>query len=194
MRYLILALPLASLGGCASTGDVRGLADRTGVFVTSLHQGTSDFLDRQNELNADNAARLDQLVATGAPHIAAVRQQHVAWQDAGDETRLKTFDAASARSADEIVAGLASRSITPTRISASALAGYASASDALARVASKPKPFAAMRELAEFGQSIMDEYGKLKDAAAKDAAATVTATKQVDTSTAAKGNAAATPN
>ena len=180
MRCLILSAALLS-AGCASTPQVRDLADRTGLFVTSLQGGTGEFVELQSRLNAGNAARLDRLVALGSPDRANARQQRVAWTDAGNMTRLATHDAASEVSAEEIVAGLELNATTAARPTAPALEGYGKSLKALADVSTKPKSTLALRELLEFGREVYGKYGELQEKADKAAESTAPAAAAVDT-------------
>jgi len=166
--------------GCASTPEVRGLADKTGHFVSSLQSGTNDFIESQNRLNGQNAARLDHLVALQSPARAAVRQQRLAWTDAGDRVRLSMEDAAIARSAEDIIAGLETKATSSPEVSAPS---YEKTLKALADVAAKPKATVALRELIGFGQEVYAKYGELQEKAKKDAEATDPASNATDKKT-----------
>lgn len=191
MRAILLVGALALLGGCASTTTVRGLADKTGTFVSSLSAGTSDFLENQNRLNAENAQRLDKMVTDGSADRANVRQQRLAWVDSGDTARIATYDAATARLAEDIIAGMDVKAMAPLTVSATALVGYSATQKALADVAAKPKPGVALRELITFGSDVASTYGDLKDKATKAAEASQTAATTADANAAT--SAATTP-
>lgn len=168
MRAFVLAATTLGLSACASTPQVRGLADKTGVFVSSLQSGMSEFIENQNRLNALNAQRLDQLVANGSQDRANVRQQRLAWTDAGDGTRLANHDAATRRTAEQIVDGVETKVTASARLGSGPAEAYAATQKALAEVAAKPKTGVAMRELIAFGQEIFDKYNELEESAKKD--------------------------
>lgn len=191
MRKMIFVVASLGLSACASTPQVRGLADKTGVFVSSLQSGTSGFIEKQNRLNALNAQRLDKLAADGNQDRANVRQQRLAWTDAGDTTRLATHDAANRRTAEVIVGSLETKATASARLGSGPAEAYAATQKALAEVATKPKTGVALRELITFGQAIFEKYNELEEAAKEDAESTDEAAEAADASAAA--GAATTP-
>ena len=172
MRIVFLSVATLGLAACASTPQVRGLANNTGTFVSSLQIGTEQFIKNQNQHNALNAERLNQFVANGSQDRANVRQQQLAWTGAGDTIRLATYDAATRHTAEEIISEITAQ----TRVQAPAFApldstpigGYEATKKALAEVATKPKASLAQREFIIFGSVIFDTMNTLSETAKKD--------------------------
>ena len=185
--FIPLIVLLAS--GCASTPEVRGLADKTGLFVTSVNAGTAEFIESQNRLNQANAARLDRLVLTASPDRSNVRQHRLAWTDAGQSDRLALLESATARDADDIVAGLTVKRTSAARVAGGAAEGYAKSLKSLAETAAKPKASAALRELLAFGQDVYTKYGELKKEAQDAAESTEQEAAAVDSQTQASATA-----
>jgi hypothetical protein len=181
------------LCACASTPAVRTLASNTGVFVQSLTDGTSDFVQAQNRLNAQNEARLVRLDGYGARARAQVRQQRLVWTDMGSSSRLATHDLATQTPATEILAGMTVVQRQPSRIENGTEAGYRATLAALANVSTTPKPFSAIAELLEFGQQVQESYNELRDAAAAAASDAAAASTVADQHGVASGSAATAP-
>jgi hypothetical protein len=192
LRAACLLLASVSLGACASTPAVRTLATNTGVFVQSLTDGTSDFVEAQNRLNAQNEARLVRLDGYGLASRARIRQQRLAWTDMGAGSRLATHDLATRIPAADIVQGLTVVERQPSRIENGTADGYRATRAALADVSATPRPLDAIGELFAFGQQVQESYDKLRDDAAAAAATTADATATADSSAGARAPATTT--
>lgn len=174
LRLLFCLLPAASvLAGCASTPRVRDLASSTGVYVQSLDSGTNDFVAAQNRLNASNQVRLQLLDQRSEGFRTETRQQRFAWIDAGDRQRLSSLDSVTTRTPEAIVADLRAKPLQSASVRATASEGYNATAEALAKVATKPKPLLVLGEFVQFAQAVNESYDKLKKAAEEstDAAA-----------------------
>lgn len=161
---------LAGLSGCASTPEVRTLADQTGVFVTSLSEGTGEFVAAQNRLNSENEEHLQVLGAHAAAARSQVARQRLAWTGAGEATLISTQDAATRPTAEEVVARLSRRDLEPTRIAGEAEEGYAKAAKALAEVGAKPKLEAVLLGLVDYAADVRTSYESLHEEAVKASA------------------------
>jgi hypothetical protein len=178
MRYAIIiaSTGFLALGGCASTPEVRSLAEQSGRYVQSLSDGGDSFIAESNQLNAQDESRLQQMASDTAWLNTQAREQHLAWFDAGDTTRVQDFDQAVSVSADQIVSGMTPVAPTPVSIPP-VKGGYDASIKAMAAVSKKPKSWDQLKELYNFGASVRDAYANLKDAAkqaAADAAAKAT--------------------
>jgi hypothetical protein len=180
LRAATLLLPALSLCACASTPAVRTLASNTGVFVQSLNDGTAEFVDSQNWLNARNENRLARLDSYGERDRAQVRQQRLTWTDMGSRSRVATHDLATGVPANEIVAGMTVIERQPTRIENGTSAGYRTALTTLADVSTAPEPLSLFRELFEYAQQIQESYDTLREAAATAANSAANASAAID--------------
>jgi hypothetical protein len=169
MSFLSLALLAA---GCASTPEVRNLAARTGVFVTSMERGTDDFMAAQNRLNAENEQHLRTLAARGDALKARAAQQRIASTRAGATTLLESRSAATSVTGADIIAQVHPREIQPAAISFES-DGYGKAASGLVEIGRKPGAMALLRSLAAFGGTVVgDVHAGLVEKAKNSAAAT----------------------
>lgn len=168
LRLLFCLLPAANvLAGCASTPRVRDLASTTGVYVQSLDSGTNDFIAAQNRLNASNQARLQLLDQRSEGFRTETRQQRFAWIDAGDRLRLSSLDSVTTRTPEAIVADLHAKPLQPASVRSAAGDAYGATAEALAKVATKPKPLLVLGEFVQFARAVNEGYDKLKKDAEK---------------------------
>ena len=185
---LLASLPLCA---CASTPAVRSLASNTGVFVQSLNDGTSDFVDAQNRLNAQNEARLVRFDGYGARSRTQVRQQRLVWTDMGSRSRLATRDLATGISATNILADMTVVDRQPTQVENRTTAGYRATLAALAEASTTPRPSSMIGELLGFAQQVQESYDKLREDAAAAASTAATASSASDRETTADAAASA---
>lgn len=185
-------LPIAILlaSGCANTPEIRDLAERTGVFVTSLDEETSDFLDAQNRLNAENEEHLSILERHAGRLKARVAQQQLASTRAGATTALATQAAATAVTAEQVVAQLDPTASEPAIIAFEGSAGYQKASKALVEIGTEPSLTELLTGLLAFAGAVRDAHADLVAKAKEDAAAAGAGTAEA-TAEAIGGGAAA---
>jgi hypothetical protein len=161
-----------SAGGCASTPAVRTLAEQTGVYVTSLREGTANFVAAQNRLNAGNEIHLQRLAADAAEFRAQADRQRMAWTSAGNAKALETEQAVAAVGADEVVGQLQSRALKPAIIGSESGKAYGEATDALVEIGTKPDIASILAGLAQYASDIQQSYDELRKESDEDAAAT----------------------
>lgn len=172
-------LPLtALLAGCASTPQVRTLAERTGTFVTSLEQGTTGFVTAQNHLNANNEATLRSLGGQATALRMQVAQQRLASTDAGHRDLLQSQALATSVTAADIVASLQPPpAVRPATVKFEGGEGYGKATKALVDVGTKPTAAAVIAGLISYAEAVRDSHAALledaKDSAASAGAQTV---------------------
>lgn len=185
-------LPIAAmLAGCASTPQMRNLAERTGTFVTSLDQGTGSFVAAQNHLNANNEAVLRSLAGHAATLRMQVAQQRLASTDAGHRNLLDSQALATSVTAADIVAGLAPPpAVRPATVKFEGGEGYGKAAKALVDVGTKPTTAAAIAGLITYAEAVRDAHAKLIDDAKKSAAAAGAETVNTAVTAADAGTAA----
>ena len=171
----------ALVAGCASTPEVRTLADQTGRYVSTLREGTAEFVAAQNRLNTENESRLHRIAAGAAAARAQVARQRLAWTSGAQRAVLETQALASSATAEDVVARLQPRTTQPATVNFAGGKGYSEAAEALVQVETKPDMLAVLRGLAGYAQQVRDSYAKLQEeAAAADDAATEKAGKQQD--------------
>jgi len=165
-------LPLGALlsAGCASTPEVRNLAERTGTFVTSLEQGTGEFIAAQNRLNANSEAILGSLAGRAATMRMQVAQQRLASTDAGHQALLQSQSLATSVTAADVVASLHPPAVArPASIKAEGTEGYAKAAKALVEAGTKPTTPAVIAGLVTYAEAVRDSHAKLVEDAKKSA-------------------------
>lgn len=161
-------IPLAAAtGGCASTPEVRTLSDKTGTYVTSLREGTAEFVADQNRLNAQNEAHLQRLEAKAALTAAQVARQRLAWTKGDRRGALETQELASSVSAADVVAELKPRTVQPATVSFAGGKGYSDAAEALTGVSAKPSTLAILRGLASYASQVRTSYEDLRKEASE---------------------------
>lgn len=189
-------LPLGALlsTGCASTPEVRSLAEQTGTFVTSLEQGTGEFIAAQNRLNANNEAILRSLADRAATMRMQVAQQRLASTDAGHQALLKSQALATSVTGADVVASLhPPAAARPVSIKAEGTEGYGQAAKALVEASTKPTMTSVIAGLVTYAEAVRDSHAKLVEDAKKStdsAGADATAAA----SNAIQAGAAATPH
>lgn len=169
---LWLAAAMLLVGGCASTPEVRNLADRTGVFVTSLDKGTADFAAAQTSLNAANEHRLRRLGLHADALRARVAQQRLAWTRAGATDSLRTQEATSIPATAIVAALKPAAVIEPSVVQFDGQASYGDAAEALVAIGTKPDAAAVLAGLISYGVAVRDAHADLLEQAKESAAAT----------------------
>lgn len=183
-RTLTWLLPLAATaGGCASTPEVRNLSDRTGLYVTSLREGTAEFVAAQNRLNAQNEAHLQRLSARAAVAGAQVARQRLAWTSGDQKAVLEAQKLASNVGAADVVAALKPRSVQPATVSFAGGKGYSEAAEALTEVGAKPSTLAVLRGLVAYATQVRSSYEELQAEATEAAGEAAEAAETADTAT-----------
>jgi hypothetical protein len=185
---IVLAALLA--GGCASTPEVRNLAARTGVFVTSMQGGTSDFIAAQNRLNAGNEVQLRTLERRAETLRARVGRQRIASTRAGATDLLRTQEAATATTGAEVIARLHPRLTEPATVSFDGDEGYGKAAQGLVEVGAKPSTLALLRSLVTYSGAVRDAHSELVEKAKKSATESAAETADAATDALAEGAAA----
>jgi len=183
IRQSLTAISIAALTGCANSPQVRALADSTGVYVSSLNEGTADFVERQSRLNSENEQHLKSFGAfTEANHSDIVRQ-HLAWADAGQQHRIDAFGRAAEVNAGAVVGRLDETSVKPAQLSFSGAGGYGEAASALSEISKGTTLLQAIKGLIEFGGEIVSSYQELDKAAAKTSEKSAADARTADEST-----------
>lgn len=187
---IALAALLAS--GCASTPEVRNLAGRTGVFVTSIQVGTADFIAAQNRLNAGNEEHVRTLARRADTLRVRVAQQRIASTRAGATGLLRTQETASATTGADVVAMLQPAVSEAATVPFEGDEGYGKAAEALVQVGNKPSTLALLRSLVTYAGAVREAHAELvekaKASAAETAAETADASAQAVTGGAAAAN------
>ncbi len=177
-RTLAWLLPLmAAGGGCASTPEVRNLSDKTGLYVTSLREGTAEFVAAQSRLNAQNEAHLQRLSAKAAAAGAQVQRQRLAWTSGQERAALDAQKLASNVTAADVVAALKPSTVQPATVTFAGGKGYSDAAEALSEVSAKPSTLAVLRGLVAHALDIrgsLEELGKETNQANTDTPAAAT--------------------
>lgn len=176
------AFPLLMLlGACANSGTFRGLADKTGLVVTTLEGGTAQFIADQNGLNAANTARLDGLAADAAAPALLARRQTLAWTAVDDTRRLSAFELATRPGAADIVANLNTRATRFPAVAAGATADdYKATREALVVLSTRQSDGSALAGLLDFATEVRTNLDTLREAAAAAAVAAAAATTAAD--------------
>jgi hypothetical protein len=190
----VLALVALLAGGCASTPEVRDLAARTGVFVTSMDDGTAEFIAAQNRLNSENEEHLRTLGRRGETLKARVALQRLASTRAGATTLLETQAAATSVTGAAVVAQLHPQQSQPAAVSFPGGAGYGKAAEALAEIGTKPTALALLRSLVANAGPVREVLSELLEKAKKSGTDTAgetaaTAAQAVTAGAAAAANA-----
>jgi hypothetical protein len=162
----------AATGGCASTTEVRNLSDGTGVYVTSLRNGTDEFVAAQSRLNAENELHLQSLEARAAEAEGQVARQRLAWTSGARQSALDTQKLASNVTAADVVAELKPRSVEPAKVSFAGGKGYSDAVEALSQVSAKPSTLAVLRGLVTYAMEVRTSYEDIQKKATDASAGT----------------------
>lgn len=183
------------LAGCASTPQVRNLAERTGTFVTSLDQGTTGFVAAQNHLNANNEATLRSLAGRAAMLRRQVAQQRLASTDAGHRDLLQSQSLATSVTAADVVAGLLpAPAVRPASVKFEGGEGYGKAAKALVDVGAKPTTATVIAGLISYAEAVRDSHAKLIEDAKASATAAAAQTAVAAQAAGQAGAAAAVVN
>lgn len=162
----IFAVACLLLAACANNRSFRDPLARTGVAVEGLNKGTSQFIDSQSALNADNASRLDRLVADAELAETAAVRQEVAWLSAGNGRRHLTYSAATASTPAAIVKSLRAATTQHVRLSdGEARENYVGARDALVGLSRRPTAASILSGLLAYAGAVQQSYRELEEAA-----------------------------
>lgn len=168
MRIVMAPALLLFTAGCASTPEVRSLAASTGTYVTSLNEGTRDFVDAQSRLNRENEDRLQSYHGFAATNRSEVSGQVLAWEDSGDRRRLASFQRATAPDAATVVDSLKQVVAQPAALKFDGSQGYSNAAAALAEISKRPSLLASLRGLLVFGKEVVNSYEDLSKKAKEE--------------------------
>jgi len=166
MRIAVIFFVLSGSAGCAYTRDVKSLSDASGVYVSSLDEGTKEFVEAQALLNRENEAHLQTFRAFTESNEAEIVQQHLAWSDAGDARRIDSFGRAASVSAKDVAAGLQETTVKPVDLSFKGGGGYGDASASLGEISKGPTLLQALEGLFDYGGQVVSAYEDLHKAAA----------------------------
>jgi hypothetical protein len=172
---------LLLLGACANSGTFRGLADKTGLVVTTLESGTAEFIANQNGLNTANAVRLDVLAANAAGPGLLARRQTLAWTAAGDTPRVAAFNLATQPTAVDILSALNTRATRFPPVAAGATADdYKAAREALVVLSTPPSRGDALAGILGYATEFRTSLATIRDEATAAAAAAAAAGAATD--------------
>ena len=169
------------LSACANNRSFRDLSARTGMAVEGLNKGTTQFIESQSTLNAENANRLDRMVADAEQAETAAVRQEIAWLSAGNGGRHSTYRAATSSTPAAIVTSLRAAATQHGRLSdGGARENYVGARDALVGLSRRPTAASILSGLLAYAGAIQQSYRELEEAAQASTNEAMAAAAQTD--------------